>query len=276
VVRELVWVVLGLAVVDIALRRWRPRPAALASGAYLIIAYVPILALPYAGPAVLVVASGVVALGALVSMSRLVGLTLHLPFFVPTLLATAAFYAVAWFGWYGLYQAMPAFAVFGVIASATMQGKHEAILQKLCLSWLGLLVYGYLWGHTALFADASFRGLSGAMWVALLTLSAKFADLAWVLVRRVAPQPRWKRYASPLGGCAGGLVISHWVPALSVREFAIWGALIGFGIGWASEAFNLIVLDVDGARTDQPLKGSMLFGYAFAAALAYHLLRYWS
>jgi hypothetical protein len=95
-------------------------------------------------------------------------------------------------------------------------------------------------------------------------------------VSRVLPRPWLKLWVQPLGGLAGGLVVSRWLSALDPFHFAAWGALIGFGNGWASEAFNKIVVDVVGGKDEQPLKASMLIGFAFAAALAFHLLRHWS
>jgi hypothetical protein len=274
--RGLMLAVAALAAADVGLRPWRPRSQALSTAVYLALAYLPILALPYADARVLAVASAAVALGAMLSMCRMVGLSTHPSFFIPAVLATLTFYVVGYIGWYDLYQAMPAFAVFGVLVSATLRKQPEALLQKLCLSWLALLVYGYLWGHTVLFALTPMRGMSGPFWVALLVLCAKFADVAWVLVSRVLPRPWLKLWVQPLGGLAGGLVVSRWLSALDPFHFAAWGALIGFGNGWASEAFNKIVVDVVGGKDEQPLKASMLFGFAFAAALAFHLLRHWS
>jgi hypothetical protein len=274
--RELVLAVGVLAAIDAALRAWRPRSQALSSGVYLALAYGPIVALPYAGSMTLTITSAAVALGAMFSMCRMVGLTLHLGFFIPAVLATLAFYVAASIGWYDLYQAMPAFAVFGVLVSATLHQQPEALLQKLCLSWLALLVYGYLWGHTVLFTLTPMRGLSGPFWVALLVLCAKFADVAWVLAGLAGPRVWVKLWVQPLGGLLGGCLVSYWIHALDLAHFAAWGALIGFGNGWASEAFNRIVVDVAGGKDEQPLKASMLFGFAFAAALAFHLLRHWS
>ena len=265
---------LGLCAVDVALRPWRPRRQALSSATYLLLAYLPLWILPSVGPTWLACLSGAVALAALVNMSRLVGLTLHPAFFVPTLVATASFFFVARVGWYGLYQALPAFAIFLVLATSTLRRQHEAILQKLCLSWLGLLVFGYLWGHTALFGQSVWLGRQGGEWVTLTILCAKFSDVTWVVLRKANPPGVLRLLVAPLGGALGGWAISRFGGALAVGPSILWGVIIGTGVGWGSEAFNLIVLDVAGEKSDAPLKSSMLFGFAFAAALAYHFVRY--
>src|SRR6185295_7031457 len=119
----------------------------------LAIAYVPILLLPVSSPLAITIAAAVTGLLGLVSFARMVGLTDHPRFFVPTLLCSLAFFVAAKLNWYGLFQAMPVFAIFFVAAVGAVRAKAHAFLQKLCLSWLGLLVYGYLFAHSAIFTD---------------------------------------------------------------------------------------------------------------------------
>jgi hypothetical protein len=48
---------------------------------------------------------------------------------------------------------------------------------------------------------------------------------------------------------------------------------VGLGVGAASRTYKLIVTDVLGEDPARPMKGTMLFGFAFALALAYHYVR---
>src|SRR5205814_1408488 len=49
------------------------------------------------------------------------------------------------------------------------------------------------------------------------------------------------------------------------------GALPGLGLGVGSRAYNLIVADVTG-QSDRQRKGTMLFGFGLAVAIAYWVL----
>jgi hypothetical protein len=264
-----------LFLLDVAVRPWS-RARAGGNALYLALAYVPMLLLPHLGPWGVTGLVGGLALFSQWNYARMVGLTGELRFFVASMLGTAAFYVVARVHWYGLFQAMPAFAVCAVAAAGALRHEPQAFLQRLCLAWLGLLVYGYLGAHAALFPDLSTHplALSGGLWVALVLFMAKCADLPWALARRLAPKRPWLQLVlSPLGGAAGGIVAALILPADHL-QFTLLGGLIGAGLGFGSRAFALIATDVLGEAPDRPLKGTALFGVAFALALAYHDVRY--
>jgi hypothetical protein len=78
-----------------------------------------------------------------------------------------------------------------------------------------------------------------------------------------------------LGGGIGGAVLHVAVPAaFTTPRLALLGVIVGAAIGAASRAYKLIVADVVGEDPARPMKGTMLFGFAFALALAYHYVRY--
>lgn len=270
------WVAIGvLFVLDVAVRPWS-REALAGNAIYLLMAYVPMVALPFLGARGLTVLIGAIALFSHFNYARMVGLTGELRFFVSSLACTAAFYVVARADWYALFQAMPVFAIGVVMAAGSMRHEPHAFLQRLCLAWLGLLVYGYLGAHAALFPDLHTRApaLGGGTWVALVLFMAKAADLPWAFVRRFTSQHAWiQLVVSPLGGLAGGAIVGNFLH-VSEGQFALLGLIVGFGLGFASRGFAMIATDVLGEAPGRPLKGSALFGIAFALALAYHDVRY--
>lgn len=266
-----------LFLLDVAVRPWRPaREHAVGNAVYLLLAYVPMVVLPYLGAWGVTAVVGAIALLSHLNYSRMVGLTGEPRFFLSSLLATAAFFVVARVHWYGLFQAMPAFAICAVLAAGVVRHDPQAFLQRLCLSWVGMLVYGYLAAHAALFPDLATHplALSGGLWVSVVLFMAKAADLPWALARRLtATNAAIQLVVSPLGGLAGGAVAALILGGDRV-QFAVLGLLVGAGLGVASRAFAMIATDVLGEAPDRPLKGSALFGIAFALAIAYHDVRY--
>ncbi|MFL5320972.1 MAG: hypothetical protein ACJ790_15015 [Myxococcaceae bacterium] len=269
-----------LLLVDAALRDWRPlRTKGARSAVYLAMPYVPMVIMPLLSRLQVTIVAAVFALGALYSYARMVGLTIYPRFFVPTVLAAAAFYVVAPVGWYALFQAMPAFAVFLVLGAAAVRGNTEAFLQKMCLSWLAVLVYGYLWAHAAVFVETDLHAFpTGAYWIAWALFAAKVGDVAWVAAKKLLPnaeqtQPVITAVGGALGGVALGLLLKD---PLLLWEWIVFGLIVGAALGTGSRAYNLIVADVVGPDVERPLKGTMMFGFAFSLGLAYHYVRYLS
>jgi hypothetical protein len=54
---------------------------------------------------------------------------------------------------------------------------------------------------------------------------------------------------------------------------ALLGLIVGLALGAASRTYKLIVADVLGENPARPMKGTMLFGFAFALTLSYHYVR---
>jgi predicted CDP-diglyceride synthetase/phosphatidate cytidylyltransferase len=274
--------VLGLAVLDGFAHRPAKGEAALVL-AYLALPYGAIVALPYLPPWAAVLFAAVVGLGAHLSFSRMVGLTPQYAFYAASAACTVAFYAVAPLDWYGLFQALPAFGIFAVVFVGVLRGEPRALLQSVCLAWVGLLVYGYLLGHAAVLAEQPFArfAVSGPRWLAALVFAAKGGDTAWALARRVrsstAPlQGTTQVLTSAAGSTAAGVALAALGWPLTHVQGAVLGGIMGVALAMGSRAFDLIVADVTGQASDRPLKGTMMFGFSFSLALAYHYLRYLS
>jgi hypothetical protein len=77
------------------------------------------------------------------------------------------------------------------------------------------------------------------------------------------------------GGARGGAIAYLALPgALTLPQMALLGLIVGIGLGAASRTYKLIVTDVLGEDPARPMKGTMLFGFAFALALAYQYVRF--
>jgi predicted CDP-diglyceride synthetase/phosphatidate cytidylyltransferase len=221
-----------------------------------------------------------VGLVAFASFARMVGLAGDAPMFAVSCVAVVTFYAGATAHWYALFQAMPVFAISAVAAAGALRRDPRAFLQKLCLSWLGLLVFGYLLAHAALFLDTAFAGpLGGRGWLATALALAKAADVARLGADRVLPvrlrEQGLSWLACPIGGVLAALVVPAVCPgAMGAGGLALLGLLTGAGIGAGARAYGHVLDDVLGESVDRPVKGGMVFAAAFAIALAYHFVRY--
>ena len=234
---------------------------------YLLLAYAPLLLVPGFSPLVLTTVSALVALGALISFIRLVGLRHDLGFAIPIYLLVPTAFAVAYAAPPAFFHALPVLGILMLVLPSTLRGRADSYLQKLCLGWVAFLVYGYLWGHAALL------GRGQPLQIAILILLAKFADVAWVAINRLAPgRPNLQFVASPVGGLLGGAVLTAIQPP---GPWLVLGGVTGFVLGLASRSHDLIVSDVITDRAavldDRPLKSTMMFGFGFVLAVVLQL-----
>jgi hypothetical protein len=248
---------------------------------YLLLPYAPLFIGPFIPVRWLTVVFGVVALGALLNFANMVGLVSYPRFFIPAALVSVAFFGAAQVHWYGLFQAMPVFGLAFILAATTPGARPEGFLQKLCLSWLGSLVYGYLWAHASLFLDTDFQGLGdGRSWDLLALLCAKAGDTAWVAARERLRLRSWlvQVLTTVPGAVVGGAVAAALFPPSGATrwEMLLFGAVVGLGLGVGSFGHELIVADVLEQKQRVPLKSTMLFAFSFSLALGYHLIRYFS
>jgi hypothetical protein len=261
-----------LVAVDAGLRDWRPlRERAGHNLLYLALAWVPFFALPHLPPVGALVAAAVVALLSMVDFSRMVGLSRHPRFFVPALAMVAGSFFLAAVDFERAFSALPVLALLVIVAAGVASRTAEAFLQKLCLAWISVLVYGYLYAHAAPIAVAPRIGLSGPELIALIIFLAKGADLAWVASRRLFEADWLQVFTSPAGGVLAAAAASAIAPQLPARPLAVLGFAAGVGLGFGSRAYDLIVADVTGQGRRQ-LKGTMLFGFGLALAVGYWVM----
>jgi hypothetical protein len=271
--------VAALLLLDAALREWRPLKKRMPHNAvYLALGYGPLLLLPFMGAKAVTALGAAVAAGGLFSFASMVGLSLYPRFFVPTLLAAASLFGLALAGKPALVQALPVVATTAVLVPAIWKDESAAFLQKLCLSWVGVLVYGYLWSHAALFeSSATLPPLGdGPRWIAWVLAAAKMGDVAWVAAQKVSRRGELQLPASAAGAALGMWAVGELIPlGLPAWQRVAFGAAVGLSLAAGSRAHDLIYRDVAEKDQSRELKGTMLFGFAFSLAVGFHLLQAW-
>ena len=241
--------------------------------AYLLLPYAPLFIVPFMPVPWMALAYAVVALGALLSFANMVGLTSYPRFFLPTALASAAFFGAAQLHWYGLFQAMPVFAMAFILAVSTPPIPPEGFLQKLCLS--GWAARSRVLGRTP---RCSWTPTSTA-W--------KTWDLFCAPLREgrrhrlggratAAPALLGGPGLTTLPGAVGGAVGGLFPPAGVGVAGVAFGAVVGLGLSVGSCGHELIATDVLERKQRVPMKSTMLFAFGFSVALGYHLIRYFS
>jgi hypothetical protein len=262
----------ALAIVDGGLRVWRPlRGNAAGNLLFLAIAWVPFFVLPHVRPHEVTALAALLGVLAMVDFSRMVGLSVHGRFFAPALVLTAASFPLGGLGHGAALSAIPVLALLVIAASGATGRESHGFLQKLCLAWLAVLAYGYLYAHAVLFMHGIWPSATGGSMLALIILVAKFGNVAWLAARRASGRTRIQLVASPLGGALGAWIVSTVWPALRIPYFPAVGLAIGLGLGAATRAHALIVADVTG-EPERQRKGTMLFGFGLSLAIGYWLL----
>jgi hypothetical protein len=266
-----------LAALDAWLRVWTPARTSIVTNVFfLAIAWVPIFVLPHVGTTIVALWVVGLTLPAFIDYARMVGLSSHGRYVLPAMALILGCVPLAAAHHGGLLGAVPVLAVLVFVTSGAAGRAHDSFLQKLCLAWLGVLVYGYLYAHAVLVAHAGWllpsgASLSGTTMLALVILLAKFANVAWLAARRVSGRTRIMLFAAPAGGALGGALVRALWPSLAIPGLPAVSLAIGLGLGAGCRAHTLIVADVTG-EPEQQRKGTMLFGFGVALAVGYWAL----
>lgn len=263
-----------LAVLDASVRPWQPFPRSVPTNLfYLAIAWVPFFVLPHVGPGVVIAWAAAVGVLSFVDFARMVGLSIHGWFSGPALLLIGVCFPLAAARQGGVLAAVPVIALLVFVTTGAAARAPKAFLQKLCLAWLAVLVYGYLYSHAVLFVNSTWATMPGTTTLALVILIAKFANVAWLAARRLSGLTRIMLIVAPVGGALGGALLPVLWPGLPIPALPLVfvGLVSGFGLAAGCRAHTLIVADVTG-EPEQQRKGTMLFGFGIALAVAYWAL----
>jgi hypothetical protein len=174
----------AVAALDASLRVWRPLRAKLPENLlFLCIAWVPFFMLPHVGPRVVLGIAAAIGLLAMLDFSRMVGLSTEGRFFLPALALTALCFPLAGVRHGAMLAAVPVLSLLAIAVAGAAAREHHAFLQKLCLAWLAVLAYGFLYAHAVLFVHGVWPTAPANQMLALMILVAKLGTVAW-LARR--------------------------------------------------------------------------------------------
>lgn len=133
------------------------------------------------------------------------------------------FYAV-FIDWYALYNALPIYCMLAVLAIPILRGEFEHMIQKTCLTILGILYFGWLFSHLAYFENMQ-GGIGYIIFIIILVelndaLAATFGKLfgRHKFVPRISPNKTIEGTALSLVGI---LFFAH-IFRFAIPEYSTW------------------------------------------------------
>ena len=135
----------------------------------------------------------------------------------------AAIYLPVLAGWYGVHQAAPVLAVAALLIAPIVRGSYEHMLQKVSLSILGVLYFGWFFSHLAYLRNLP-CGVGAAFFLMVLVVcNDAFAYLwgKWLGRHKLAPRisPNKTIEGAVLGAAAAAgvaVLLRGLLPGLSV------------------------------------------------------------
>lgn len=188
--------------------------------------------------------------------------------------------------WYGLFAAMAAYVIILTFAFPIMRDKYEGMVQRTCLTVLGVIYCGWFLGHVAFLANIE----SGAALVLafLLVLAVNDAGSYFIgsligrhrLAPNLSPQ---KTVVGALGGIAITIgmmfVVRFALCGISVAHTILLGFLLSIGGMCGDLAMAMIKRDVQIENTGTLIPGhggllERLDSVLFTAPIFFHFMHY--
>lgn len=195
-------------------------------------------------------------------------------------------YLPVFIDWYGLYTAMPIYCLLAVLTIPVFRREYRGMIQKTCLTILGIVYFGWLFSHLAYFVNMQ-NGIGHIIFILfLIAANDAFALLFGKLFGRHKLIPEISP-GKTIEGALGALMISvlfAYLLRFNIPEFSLWQVLlIGPVISIAGMLGDLIISFI---KRDLNIKdmGGILPGHGgildrfdsliFAAPIFFHFTRY--
>ncbi|MGA1824328.1 MAG: phosphatidate cytidylyltransferase [bacterium] len=201
-------------------------------------------------------------------------------------LSIACIYFPVFDKWYGLFQAMPIYVIAFLLVIPIMRGEYEHMIQKTCLSVLGVAYFGWFLSHISYMRNLA-GGAGYIFYLFFLVESNDAFGYLWgsllgthKLVPRISPN---KTIEGALGGLFSLMILGYLfrflVPTLSIPHILFLSYLISiFGIcGDLTISFIKRDLKIKDMGDLIPGHGGLLDRFdslIFTAPLFFHFIRY--
>lgn len=231
------------------------------------------------------------SLAAFHEYARAVGLWVDRSFVALGYAVILVIHACAWWpyrdaspepGWYGLFTAMPAYGTLAVVALPALLGRFEQMLQRVCLTVLGVLYFGWVLGHLAYLVNLR-RGVGLVLFLAfLVSLNDVAAFTTGKLAGRhplrpaLSPAKTWEGAAGSLVVTAGAAWLLRWLlPGATPLQVVGAGVLVSVGSALGDLALSVLKRDLGIKDWSQTIPGhggllDRVNSLVFAAPLFFH------
>ncbi len=198
---------------------------------------IPILLIPLLlGRLYFISAVLLLALASFREFTRATGLWTDKSFVWAGYLSIALIFYPIFVDWYGLYTAMPIYCLLAVLAIPIVRREFEHMVQKTCLTILGILYFGWLFSHLAFFENMQ-GGIGYIIFIIVLVelndvMASTFGKLfgRHKLIPRISPNKTIEGAALSL---IGTLFFAH-LFKFAIPEYSnwqIWAIAILISIG---------------------------------------------
>ncbi|OAI53227.1 hypothetical protein AYO44_16160 [Planctomycetaceae bacterium SCGC AG-212-F19] len=154
-------------------------------------------------------------------------------------------------GWYGLFMVLPVFVTAGLLSIPVLQNRAEGQLRAVSLALLGFVYFGWMGGHVAFLADATYA----YAYLGYLLLAVGLNDVAAYLTGKLCGQHALRSNISPKKtweGALGALAVSlalPWAlwftfPHFAPEDLLAIGAIVGVGGQLGDLAVSVIKRDL--------------------------------
>ena len=189
-------------------------------------------------------------------------------------------------GWYGLFMAMAAYVIILTFAFPIMLDKYEGMVQRTCLTILGVIYCGWFLGHVAFLTNVE----SGRALVLAFLLVLAVNDAGSYFIGSLVGRHRLAPNLSPqktIAGALGGIAITIGMMfavrfalcGISVANTIILGLLLSIGGMFGDLAMAMIKRDVQIENTGSLIPGhggllERLDSVLFTAPIFFHYMHY--
>jgi phosphatidate cytidylyltransferase len=201
-------------------------------------------------------------------------------------LAIVAIYYPVFTTWYGLYQAMPLYAIALVLALPVIRDTYEHMIQKVCLSVLGVIYFGWFFSHLAYLRNVE-HGIAYIFLLLVLVESNDAFGYLWgTLLGRHKLAPRISPHKTIEGtfAAAASVMVLAWllrylVPSISTPHLLLLTFILAVFGTCGDLTISYIKRDLGIKDTGAliPGHGGLLDRFdsiLFTAPLYFHFLRY--
>jgi phosphatidate cytidylyltransferase len=189
-------------------------------------------------------------------------------------------------GWYGLFIALPVFVTAVILVIPVLRNRAQGQLGLLALAMVGFVYFGWMFGHLAFLANATYA----YSYLGYLVLAVELNDVAAYtcgklfgrhpLRSNISPKKTWE-------GAIGALAVSFllpWALLFTLPHFDPWDCLMaGLIVGLGGQLGDLVVSVI---KRDLEIKdmGAVIPGHGgildridsliYVAPLFFHYIRY--
>ncbi len=238
---------------------------------------------------------GLVGILAFREYARAVGLWLDRSFLAVCYLFVALFHVAAWWpwdplapgrGWYGIFQAMPAYAVLAVLAVPIFRGRFENMVQRTCLSVLGVVYLGWLFAHLSFLINLPHGPALALFLLLLVALNDVSAFILGKLFGRhklrptLSPGKTWEgAIGATLAVLAAALLLRGHVSWIPMPHLILLALLISIGAILGDLALSVIKRDLGLKDWSAAIPGhggilDRTNSLVFTVPLFFHYVRY--